>query len=378
MLEKRVLVIDDEEVVRNVCHRSLEKQDYQIELAQNGAQALELMRKQPFDVVFTDLKMPIMDGVELLETVKRDYPFSQVIVMTAYATVKSAIEAMKIGAYDFILKPIKPDQIRLVVEKCFERMQLDAENESLRDANQKLQDLQSMKDKFIAITSHELRTPVSHLKGFLGILDKEVFYSISEEERDQCMQVIFNAVDELEGIVTGMHELLHFEDDPYALAATPVEVNSLLVRVVDEYKLIASKRKQTLNLKPCDTGITVVADAGQIQNVVRELIQNAIKFTPDLGKVEVRAEKEGDYGVIHVEDNGIGIDKLEQGKIFEKFYEVQNIKYHSSSKDNFMGGGLGLGLPSVRAIANAYGGAVKVRSEKSKGADFMVYLPLEK
>ena len=202
-LEKNILIVDDESVVRDVCRRSLDSQGYHIELAENGIAALDRLNKQPFDIVFTDLKMPLMDGVELLEAIKLDYPFSEVIVMTAYATVKSAIEAMKIGAYDFILKPIKPDQIRVVVAKCFEKIQLGFENEALREANNKLIDLQNMKDKFLAITSHELRTPVSHLKGFLGILDQEVFYRISDEERGQCMEVILDAVTELENIVAG-------------------------------------------------------------------------------------------------------------------------------------------------------------------------------
>ena len=377
-LEKNILIVDDESVVRDVCRRSLDSQGYHIELAENGIAALDRLNKQPFDIVFTDLKMPLMDGVELLEAIKRDYPFSEVIVMTAYATVKSAIEAMKIGAYDFILKPIKPDQIRVVVAKCFEKIQLGFENEALREANNKLIDLQNMKDKFLAITSHELRTPVSHLKGFLGILDQEVFYRISDEERGQCMEVILDAVTELENIVAGMHELVHLEKDKYTLAAQQFNINELLGKVVDEYNLIAKKRKQKLELKATGQPIEVCADPGQITNVVRELVQNAIKFTPDLGRVQVGAETEGDFCVIHVKDNGIGIDKSEQGKIFEKFYEVQNLEYHSSSKHNFMGGGLGLGLSSIRAIANAYGGAVKVKSEKSKGSEFMVYLPLEK
>ncbi len=377
-VKKNILIVDDESVVRDVCRRSLDSQGYHIELAENGIAALDRLNKQPFDIVLTDLKMPLMDGVELLEAIKRDYPFSEVIVMTAYATVKSAIEAMKIGAYDFILKPIKPDQIRVVVAKCFEKIQLGFENEALREANNKLIDLQNMKDKFLAITSHELRTPVSHLKGFLGILDQEVFYRISDEERGQCMEVILDAVTELENIVVGMHELVHLEKDKYTLAAQQFNINELLGKVVDEYNLIAKKRKQKLELKETGQPIEVCADPGQITNVVRELVQNAIKFTPDLGRVQVCAETEGDFCVIHVKDNGIGIDKSEQGKIFEKFYEVQNLEYHSSSKDNFMGGGLGLGLSSIRAIANAYGGAVKVKSEKSKGSEFMVYLPLEK
>ena len=108
---------------------------------------------------------------------------------------------MKKGAYDFILKPIKPDQIRHVAEKCFEKIQLGEENKALQTANTKLLELEKMKDKFIAITSHELRTPVSHLKGYLGILDDELYHQLSADEKRQCLNVMFDAIKDLEEIV---------------------------------------------------------------------------------------------------------------------------------------------------------------------------------
>jgi two-component system response regulator HydG len=180
--KKRILVVDDEEVIRSICFRSLEPKGFHVELAENGLHALEFMRAGTFDIVFTDFKMPLMDGIELLESLKRDYPFAEVIIMTAYATIESAINAMKIGAYDFILKPIKPDQIRLVAAKCLEKIALNEENKALRLANQQLSELQSMKDKFIAITSHELRTPVSHLKGYAYRCRKNTVH----EGNNQC------------------------------------------------------------------------------------------------------------------------------------------------------------------------------------------------
>ncbi|MFQ5768953.1 MAG: response regulator [bacterium] len=376
--QENILVVDDEEVIRNVCCRSLEKKGYHIELAENGITALERMRNGIFEIVFTDLKMPIMSGVELLETIKRDYPYSEVIIMTAFATIQGAIDAMKKGAYDFILKPIKPDQIRHVAEKCFEKIQLGAENKLLRAANQKLRDLQRMKDKFIAITSHELRTPVSHLKGYLGILEDEIYYQLSQEEKSQCMQVVFDAIQDLEAIVTNMHNLIHIENGKLQLTTEPLDVNLLLEDVVNEYQLIAKKRNQSLIFKKNQSSLTIVADSSQIKGIFRELIQNAIKFTPDFGEIQVMANNDGEYCVVSVKDSGIGIDVSEQGKIFEKFYEVQDSKYHSSSKNNFMGGGLGLGLTSVRKIAMAHGGGVKVKSRKDAGSEFLVYLPLEK
>ncbi|HEX9653592.1 MAG TPA: response regulator [bacterium] len=373
---KKVLIADDEEVIRNVCRRSLQEQGYSIVLVENGMSALERMRTTTFDIVFTDIKMPIMSGVELLGAIKRDYPHTEVIMMTAYATVENAIEAMKMGASDFILKPIKPDQIRMVAEKCFEKIQLGAENQALRLANQKLLDLQTMKDKFVAVTSHELRTPVSHLKGYFGILNDELYQQLSDDEKRQCMQVILDAIKDLERIVTQMHELAWVETAPSELRTELFDVNQIIEKAVSDYQVIARLRQQKIGFKKRGADLIINGEGGKIRSIVLELIQNAIKFTPDGGEILVSTKRDAAYCVISVKDNGIGIDPAEHGKIFDKFYEVQDSRYHSSSKNGFMGGGLGLGLASVRAIATAHGGGVKVKSVPEKGSEFLIYLPI--
>lgn len=376
MKSGKVLVVDDEQVVRHVCQLSLEKVGFTVELAEHGMQALERLHAgNDFDIVVTDLKMPALGGMDLLKAIKRDYPHIEVIIMTGFATIESAIEAMKHGAYDFILKPLKADQIRLAVNKCNEKIRLSQENLALRQANAKLRELQVMKEKFIAITSHELRTPVSHLKGYLTILTDKYFEALSERERKDCLKVIHNAVFDLEQIVTNMFDILRLEHNTEFLKKETINLNDIIGQVVQEFQLVARVRHLQLSVQKFLKDHEVYADRIKVKGMIAELAQNAVKYTPDGGRIDFSIQEDGSFYLINVQDSGVGIAESELGKIFEKFYEVQNTDYHSTSKMNFMGGGLGLGLSLARAIAEAHGGGIRVSSELNKGSLFQILLP---
>ena len=132
MSQPRILVVDDEMVVCESCQRILEEEGYEIETALSGMEAFEKMKENPFDIVITDLKMPGIDGMEVLRTLRRDYPDVIVIMITGFSTVETAVEAMKLGAFDYIPKPFTPDEVSVVVKKAAEKRSLLLENLYLR------------------------------------------------------------------------------------------------------------------------------------------------------------------------------------------------------------------------------------------------------
>ncbi len=121
MAKARLLVIDDEEIVLKSCRKILEAEGHQVFIALSGQEAFALLTKEPIDVVITDIKMPGMDGMEVLERMKKEYPDILVIMITGYSTVQSAVQAMKLGAFDYIPKPFTPDEVSVVVEKALEK-----------------------------------------------------------------------------------------------------------------------------------------------------------------------------------------------------------------------------------------------------------------
>ena len=138
MRHNRILVVDDEESLRRVTQLRLEAAGYHVNAVPDGFQALDLLAREPFDLVLTDLKMPGMTGIELLKRVREEYPDVIVILITAFGTVESAVEAVKAGAYDYIVKPVNMDGLRLVIERALQHLQLVEEVRQLRTAlNQK-------------------------------------------------------------------------------------------------------------------------------------------------------------------------------------------------------------------------------------------------
>ena len=132
MANAKILVVDDELIVCESCKRILEEEDYEVEMALGGREALEKMRANSFDVVITDLKMPEIDGMEILKILRAEYPDTIVIMITGFSTVETAVEAMKIGAFDYIPKPFTPDEVSIVVKKAIEKKSLMMENIYLR------------------------------------------------------------------------------------------------------------------------------------------------------------------------------------------------------------------------------------------------------
>jgi len=128
----RILVIDDEMIVCESCKRILEEDGYEVETALSGKEAFAKMRENPFDIVITDLKMPEIDGMEVLRTFHKDYPDTIIIMITGFSTVETAVEAMKLGAFDYIPKPFTPDEVSIVIKKAIEKKSLLLENVYLR------------------------------------------------------------------------------------------------------------------------------------------------------------------------------------------------------------------------------------------------------
>lgn len=370
--DKQILLVDDEESVREVWKRYLERWGYAFDIATSGQAALALARAKSYQLVITDLAMPDLSGQDLLVTLKRERPELAIIVMTGHGTVEVAVETMKAGAYDFIAKPINFVHAELVIKNCLDQLRAQRETRLLRQVAADLEALNDLKEKFIAITNHELRTPVGVIRNVADLLARELK---GGGEVELLVEMLSRSAAQLTEIVGQMHEISRAKSDRLKLERTRFCLAALCDEVVKESWLVLQKRRLKLMWNIPDE-LSLVADRVKFKKVLRELVQNAIRFTADEGSISIAAHRDPDDRLhLTVSDTGVGIPSRHLDRIFELFYEVGDAVHHHSSQDSFMGGGMGVGLSIVNDIVTAHEGTVEVASAVGRGSTFTVILP---
>jgi signal transduction histidine kinase len=373
----KVLLIEDEKDVRESYEDMLSLLGYETGMAENGKEGLEKLKKDKYDIVLTDLNMPVMNGLETLRRIKKKDADIEVIVITGFATIENAIGAMKQGAFDYITKPVSIDHVKIVLSKCIQQINARRENKKLRDLNTQLSELNDLKNKFITITNHELRTPLAVIKGYVDLLDMEVDRKEGSEQ-DEYLGIITNTITEMIDMVEYMHDLSNFEKLAETDNKSNFDINDLVQSVYKEVKVLFDNRKINLALNLEEKPIKVYAEKRLLKKAIRELVQNALKFTNKNGSVSliIKNIELKNKVFIKVEDTGIGIPHDKIDLIFEPFYEVQDVMHHFSSKTDFMGGGIGVGLSLVKEAVESNDGEIAVESTPGRGSVFTIILPV--
>jgi len=356
-----VLVIDDEEAIRDSCTQILLKHNYRVETAEDGSVGLQKIKDLKPEAVIIDLKMPGTSGFEVLESLPRLDPHLIAIVITGYATVDSAVEAMKKGAYDFLPKPFTPDDLRVILTRGLERRRLVLEAEALR------QEKKALEDNFITMVSHQLRSPLVAVQQYFSVILAGI---VSDPGRLQDM--IGKASRRLEGLLRLIEDWLNLARIDQGLLVgkmKPVDLRKVLGRVIET--LGPSARELSVSLEwegAAGSALEVLADEEALEQVFMNLIHNAVKYNRPQGRVRLELREEKDTAVFEVQDTGIGIAQEHLPFIFDQFFRV------SRSADKAHQGS-GLGLSIVKKIVEAHQGRVEVQSEPGVGTTFIVRLP---
>jgi two-component system sensor histidine kinase/response regulator len=358
--KSKILIIDDEEVVLDSCAHILKGSSYQLTTANDGTRGLELVHEFQPDLVFVDLKMPGISGFEVLEKVHEIDATIVTVVITGFATVSSAVDAMKKGAYDFLPKPFTPDEFRMIARRGLERRRLVLEAISLR------REKELLREQFASIVSHELKAPLGAVQQNLFALDFELEKILTEEQKGK-MDRIKIRIDELLKLINSWLRVISVDVNKLKESFVQISVTEPISNALESVTPVAIRKNIEIVSEISDKSHPIVGDSLSLSEVFVNIIGNSIKYSPDGTKVTLKAEVQGDHLLVSIKDDGIGIAREDLPHIFDGFYRGTSGQAMT---------GQGIGLAVARQIVDAHNGSISVKSELGKGTTFIVSLPI--
>lgn len=401
--QPKVLVVDDEESVVVTIKAILQLDGYDVATTTSGAEARAMVRATQYDLVLTDLRLEDGDGLDVLRAVRETFPETVTIMLTGYASLESAIQALRAGAYDYLIKPSEVEELRTTVARGIERRRLGLElkervveleqaNREIADLNASLQvrideataelkqryeqlkELDRMKSQFLSIASHELKTPITAISGFLQVALRRVQKLREGATPEQFREAVGSLNDQLETVYrqTGkltrlVEELLdvsRIQTGRIEFRYAELDMGELASEVANRMQLTTTNHQITVRR---NSGSVVTADRDHLEQVLNNLVTNAIKYSPGGGSIAIDVEPE-DGGVrVSVSDQGIGIPQKELEAIFGLFYRSPDRAARDAA-------GMGLGLYISKEIVSRHGGRIWAESV-GKGSTFHVVVP---
>ena len=374
-----IMVVEDETGTRVTLCGILEDAGYKVIELETGAEAMEMIGGNTVDIVIADVRLPDVGGLEILESVREMNPDVAVIMMTGYAGVETAVDAVSQGAYAFFVKPIDPDEIKTTIANAVRQQRLLLENRRLVDslqrsnqrllkANEGLKKATQAKSEFLAKMSHELRTPLNVIIGFSQLIMDEVPGKINEEQK-QCLDDVLTSSEHLLGLIDDVLDLSKIEAGKMELRLTDTSLADVIEELSSTMAPILAQKKQSLDVEVEGNLPPVRGDKAKVRQVLLNLLSNANKFTPEGGRLKIEVVRNSAWCQVSVIDTGIGLKREDQEQIFEPFYQVDG---SGGSEEK----GTGLGLPLTKEIIEQHRGRIWVESKYGKGSRFTFTLPL--
>lgn len=360
---ERILVIDDDYAMRVSCRQILSRSGFQVETFEDGAGGLEGVAELNPALVVVDLKMPGLSGIEVISRILRLDSTIVIVVITGYATIGTAVEAMKAGAYDFLPKPFKPDELRLIVDRGLERRRLHIE------ARRGEMERELLKRKFVTFVSHQLKSPLVAIHQYLDVARRLGDDADARAKRAEWLDRCLVRTEELRGIINDWLTLARMETGTLARQRVRVELKEIVLRIIKSYEDMAAGENVSLRAELSNESYPVRGDPSCLAVLLDNLLVNAIKYNKVGGTVVVSGEIVDGEVVISVKDSGLGIPPEYRERLFDEFFRIKDVRGRNTP-------GTGLGLPICKRIVSELGGVIDVDSEVGVGSVFRVRMPV--
>ncbi len=374
MAEYKILVVDDEPGIRMGTKRILQnfKVDYpfmdeHIEFvvleAATGEEGIELIDSEMPDIILLDNKLPGIQGVEVLEYVKKKLYDIVVVMITSYASLELAVKATRDGAYDFIPKPFTPQELRSSIENITKQLFLKRMTQKMNKEGKLI------RFQFLSVLSHELKAPINAIEGYVKMMEERQFgenISAYQEMIDRTLERIKG----MRSLIMDLLDLTKIESGKPVQNLQSINITKIAQISIDTMRPYAIQKDVDIYLNTKEQ-VMMEADPNEIEIIFNNLISNAVKYNRNGGRVDVFVESKENVVVLQVSDSGIGMTDEEKSKLFQDFVRIKNPK-----TKNITGSGLGLSI--LKKIVDMYHGEIEVQSIPDKGTTFILTLPANK
>ncbi|HSC41815.1 MAG TPA: response regulator [Candidatus Binatia bacterium] len=349
-----ILVVDDEMGPRESLKMILNPY-YNVHTADRGTQALEMLKKLPVDLVTLDLKMPGFSGINVLEKVKQHDPDIEAIIITGYGSLDTAIEGLRLGAFDYISKPFDVNHILSLVRRGLERRNAKAR-------------LRQVKSDFLSNISHELRTPLSVVVGFVYLLLNQVIGRLTDEQQ-KVLETVYRNSEELLELIDNVLWMTSLNAGDANATLEKFDPRDIINDTVKRHEKAIREKNLKIDIQLSDRDVSLISDRAKVERIFQNVFNNAVKFTNE-GEIKIKVEPRSDKPGVDFEiiDTGIGIEESKLDSIFEPFHQTDSSTQRAHS-------GLGLGLTVARRMADLIGGTVSVNSKPGVGTRVMLRFP---
>lgn len=370
---RRALILDDEADFAASLSDILEDAGYLTRVINSVDDVEEGLADFNADVTLVDVRLRDASGIDAIEALQALWPHSEAIVMTGYATVENAIAAIHKGAYDYLRKPFHAEELKAVLNRCFEKIELRREkrdaNEKLRTALDRAELANRAKSEFLANMSHEVRTPLNVILGYSEVIKDQHFGPLRPEKYVEYAKDIHESGAFVLSLVNDVLDMAAIENGQSEVKESSVEIEAIVDFCFRMLKGRAESFKLKLMKEIAEDVPYLRADERMVKQMLLNLLSNAVKFTPEGGRigVVVTLATDGDL-VIAVADNGVGIAEENQQKILEPFTVGEDALTRSAD-------GAGLGLALTKSMMEMHAGTLELRSNVDVGTVVTLRFP---
>ncbi len=378
MENAKILIVDDEEKNIKLFKGILFAENYQVVEAFSGEEALKQVNDLNPDLVLLDVMMPGISGFEVCRLLKQDEKTRSipVVMVTALKEAEHRIKALEAGADDFLNKPVDHTEMLVRIKSLLRIKSYHAEllgsYRAIAAKNEKLRELEKIKEGLTQMIIHDLRNPLGALMGYVQLLLLEG-QKLSQEQLESLTSC-FKCCQELEDMIKSLLDIHKMEEGKLELQKEEIHLGELIDRTICQFMPQANEKQITLNCHKPDSLPIIAVDHRLMNRVIANLLNNAIRHTPNDGTVNITAQNPHDNSclLVRVEDTGYGIAPEYHQKVFDKFEQVR-LKHKGVNA-----GSSGLGLAFCKLAVEAHGGKIWVESEgEGKGAKFHFTVPLD-